>query len=415
MDTQSYKGTRDLLPEDMRRFRLIEDVFRSCCRGWGYQEVRTPSLEYLHLFTATGTLTSTMLGRVYSFLDWDGWSGERVVLRPDGTIPLARLFINNLAQQKLARLCYITNVFVFEATGTENREKWQCGAEFLGSNEPVADVEIMLLAAEVLRSLGFSNSKVSLSHAGVVKALLKELKLEPGEEAKALNQILEGNWQVFTDIKIVEPPLRELLPLLVQLPGETSGFVKNLRALCPPTLVNLRASLDNFIEVAVLLDAFNYEYQIDFKSLHGFEYYTGVCFEFLVNSQKIGGGGRYNDLIPLLGGGSIPACGFALYIDPLTALLPLKRGDKTEQGILIEGKTKTIEGIKTCFYLAQALRQAGYIAELDFLGQKTTHWRWLITINEEELPSFVVLDRDKNQTKKAASYNELLNLIGGFV
>jgi histidyl-tRNA synthetase len=57
MKNQKCKGMQDLLPEDMLRFRRIEDTFRTCCRNWGYQEVRTPTLEYLYLFTAAGTLT----------------------------------------------------------------------------------------------------------------------------------------------------------------------------------------------------------------------------------------------------------------------------------------------------------------------------------------------------------------------
>ncbi|MDH4367613.1 MAG: ATP phosphoribosyltransferase regulatory subunit, partial [Dehalococcoidia bacterium] len=145
---------QDLLPDDMLRFRRIEDVFRSCCRNWGYQEVRTPTLEYLYLFTATGTLTPGMLGKVYSFLDWDGWSGERVVLRPDGTIPVARLYIDNLSGRELARLFYVTNIFAFEGTGKKNRERWQCGAEFFGGTKFGPDVEVILLAEDVIRRLG---------------------------------------------------------------------------------------------------------------------------------------------------------------------------------------------------------------------------------------------------------------------
>ena len=99
MISQRCKGARDMLPDDTERFRHIEDAFRSSCLNWGYQEVKTPTLDYLHLFTTAGTLTPSMLNKVYSFLDWDGWSGERVVLRPDGTIPVARLYIENSSQQ----------------------------------------------------------------------------------------------------------------------------------------------------------------------------------------------------------------------------------------------------------------------------------------------------------------------------
>ena len=125
MKIQRCKGTRDFSPEDMNRFRLIEGVFRDCCLKGGYEEIKTPTLEYLHLFTSTGTLTPGTLGKVYSFLDWDGWSGERVVLRPDGTIPVARLYIDTMRKQELAKLFYITNIFTFEETGKETREKYR--------------------------------------------------------------------------------------------------------------------------------------------------------------------------------------------------------------------------------------------------------------------------------------------------
>ena len=110
---QRCKGTRDLLPEDMLRFQEVVEVFRSSCLAWGYREVKTPTLEYLHLFTATGTLTPSMLHKVYSFLDWDGWSGERVVLRPEATIPAARLYVDNLSTKPLAKLSYLENIFSF--------------------------------------------------------------------------------------------------------------------------------------------------------------------------------------------------------------------------------------------------------------------------------------------------------------
>src|SRR3972149_510472 len=129
------KGMRDLLPQDMEKIRRLEGVFRDVCWRWGYGEVRTPVLEYLHLFTTAGTLTPGMLSRVYSFLDWDGWSGERVVLRPDGTIPTARLFLSEVGKAP-ARLFYVENVFSFEETGREARERWQGGGGVIGGGGP---------------------------------------------------------------------------------------------------------------------------------------------------------------------------------------------------------------------------------------------------------------------------------------
>lgn len=415
MGSQRCKGTRDLLPEDMRRFRLIEDIFRSCCRSWGYHEVRTPTLEYLHLFTATGTLTPSRLSKVYSFLDWDGWSGERVVLRPDGTIPLARLFIDNLADQKLARLFYVTNIFVFEETGTETREQWQCGAEFLGSAEPIADAEIIFLATEIVRSLGFGDVKLSLSHAGIVKALLKQLDLSADDEVKVLNQILEGNWQAFTHGKAIEHPSGELLLQLLKVRGESSSFVRNFRALSSRVSPEVKANVENFVSVTELLDSLGCPYEINLSWVHGFEYYTGVCFQFLIQNKKVGGGGRYDSLIALMDGGNVPACGFALYMDSLMSLMPVEWGTKAERGVMIRWERETVSAIRTCFYLAQALRRAGYIVEMDVGGAQTSQWRWLITVKGGGLLPFVVFDQVNNKTKKAASSLEVLNLVGGLV
>ena len=217
MKNQKCKGMQDLLPNDMLRFRHIEDTFRDCCRKWGYREVRTPTLEYLYLFTATGTLTPGMLGRVYSFLDWDGWSGQRVVLRPDGTIPIARLSIDNPGGEELARLFYVTNIFTFEGTGKQNRERWQCGAEFFGASEFTSDVEMILLAEEVIRKLGIGNVKLQLSHAGLVRALLKEFKLGPGEEARITDRILEGHWEALTKARPADPEIKRLMAALLDL------------------------------------------------------------------------------------------------------------------------------------------------------------------------------------------------------
>ncbi len=203
MRAQRCKGTRDLSPAEMQGFRLIEGVFRDCCLKWGYQEVRTPTLEYLHLFTATGTLTPSRLRNVYSFLDWDGWSGERVVLRPDGTIPIARFYIDTMAKKELAKLFYVTNVFSFEETGKEARERWQCGAELVGAGSTAADVELVLMALEVLKKLGVDGVELRLSHAGLIRAILQKLGLGTEEQNRIFDQILKNSLKI-KPVRILE-------------------------------------------------------------------------------------------------------------------------------------------------------------------------------------------------------------------
>jgi len=412
MESKKCKGMRDLLPEDMVCFRHIEDAFRNCCGRYGYQEVRTPTLEYLHLFTATGTLTPSMLGKLYSFLDWNGWSGERVVLRPDGTIPVARLYINNLSEHEIAKLFYVTNIFAFEETGRESRERWQCGAEFLGGTKLAADAEIISLLKEVVHKLGLANIRLQLSHAGLVKALIKELKLGPGEEAKVTSRVLDGDWQALMEAKSTRPELDKLLPLLLSLKGKSSGFLQNTKALCQQASSDFKSSMEDFINITTLLDSLNCNYEIDITAIRGFEYYTGICFQLLADREKIGGGGRYDDLIPFMSGKNIPACGFALYIDPIMKLLPLvgsKEG--TESRILIKGEESTPEIVRTCFTLAQSLREAKCTVGIAFTEREPSNYRWVISVTKKPSP-FVLIDRQQKQRRDVASVAEILNILG---
>jgi histidyl-tRNA synthetase len=410
MISQKCKGARDLLPKDTEAFRYIEDVFSKSCLSWGYREVQTPTLEYLHLFTAAGTLTPNMLSKVYSFLDWDGWSGERVVLRPDGTIPVARLYIENLPQNEMARLFYVTNVFAFEETGKENRERWQCGVELIGSDKPASDVELILLAIETVRQLGISDVQIQLSHAGVLNALLGELQPSAEEEVKLLDQILDGNWQVLTEAKPKDSEIGRLVSLFLDLQGKSSGFLENLKAM-PQIPANLKAALNNFAEITGLLDALRCSYQIDITSTRGFEYYTGLCFQLSAKGYRIGSGGRYDNLIPLIGGQKTPACGFALYVEPLTNLVQPKTKRRAAPAIIVRCNTTTTEAIRAGFDLAGELRKAGYSAELDF-NSRQPGGQWIVAVTEKLMP-FIVIDPIRKRKKEVSSIAEVIKMVGG--
>jgi len=409
MRVQRCKGTRDLSPEDMESFRLIEGVFRGSCRKWGYEEVRTPTLEYLHLFTTTGTLTPGMLSKVYSFLDWDGWSGERVVLRPDGTIPVVRLYIDSMAEKKLAKLFYVANVFIFEATGKKTRERWQCGAELIGVSSPTADVELITLALDVLQQLKLEGIQLRLSHIGLIRALLQEFGLSGKQQTKMFDQILDGNGEALVRIKPTRPELEEALSLLLNLKGKSSGFLKNLQVLFNQHLPELKPHIDNFINVVDLLEALGCNYQIDITSGKGFEYYTGVLFQFFKDEEKIGGGGRYDALIPLMGGGSIPASGFALYLDRLMNLVKLEPLAGAER-ILIRAEVGEIEALKGGSNIAGSLREAGYVTELDLGSRELADFRWILDVSKG--PLFVLSDQVKHRKFKVQTAKEVWAILG---
>jgi len=405
MKVEKCRGFKDIAPAEMERFRQVEAVFRDTCLKWGYKEIRTPTLEYLYLFTSVGTLTPGMLRRVYSFLDWDGWSGERVVLKPDGTIPAARFYVESI-KKGLARLFYITNVFIFEETGKKPRERWQCGAELIGENSAIADTELVALAMDALRRLGLEDIKIRISHAGLIRALLQKLELGQQEQNRVFDQILEGDLEVLAGFKADKPELVEALSLLLKLKGKSSGFLKNIKAVSSRKLPEFTASLDNFIAMVEQLEKLGCDYRIDLASGKGFEYYTGIIFHLYSGQEIIGGGGRYDDLIPQMGGKETPAAGFALYMDSLLKLV--KTAETAKRRVLV---SISPQAMKEGFDVAAALRQAGLIVELALGEKPEKDCDWLLEVKAKS-PLFTLIDKTNKRRSEVNSADGVLAMLG---
>jgi histidyl-tRNA synthetase len=406
MKIQRCKGMRDMSPAEMTVFHLVEGICRDCFLKWGYQEVRTPTIEYLHLFTSAGTLTPGRLGKVYSFLDWDGWSGERVVLRPDGTIPVARLYTEKMQGQGLARLFYAANVFIFEEAGEKTREGWQCGAELIGAGSAVADAELIALSSEIVNKLGLRNVELKLSHAGLIKALLIKLGLSPEEQNRMFDRILDGDAAALAEVSRQTPELGKTLLPLLSLKGQPKGFLQSQQALLCRNMPEIRSSLEDFLKTVAILDELGLKYQINIASGAGFEYYTGMIFQFFAGKEKVGGGGRYDALIPSMGGGNVPASGFALYLDRLMNLVkPEAISPPLPRRILV--KALVADGVKEAFKIADRMRKAGYIAELDLDGREA---RWIVEV-KTGMPPFALVDKAKSRKIAVRSIDEVLKLL----
>ena len=375
MVVQRCKGSRDLLPDEMARFRLIEDRFRNIAARSGYREVRTPTLEYLHLFTSIGTLTPAMLRRVYSFLDWDGWSGERVVLRPDVTIPVARLYIENLSKEKLARLCYVSNVFRFEGTGLKNRERWQCGLELIGASSSEADAELVRLALATLEDIGIKDVTIRISHGGLVRSLLTGTGLSREEQTEIFDRILEGDVSGLKQLKNAGVDYVRALDSLLEMTGQSSGFLKNFKAMIVPVVPALAEPLDDFISTVDLIEAMGGNCIIDITAGRSFEYYTGVMFQLFSGDSQLGSGGRYDDLIPLVGGKKVPASGLALNIFTIMDLMSDDALPSTSPALLVSAEPgASALALKTI----TALQRAGYTAVLKLDGGTVATGRELL-------------------------------------
>ncbi len=364
--SQRSRGMRDLLPDEMDRVRLIESAFAGACRSWGYREIRTPVIEPLHLFTSAGTLSPRTLDRVYSFLDWDGWSGERVVLRPDSTIPTARLYAERLDGGRVAKLFYRQNVFQFTDDGS-SREEWQCGVELIGDTGLAGDVELTLLALAALEPLALPALSVRLSHAGLVRAVLAAAGLNADEQSAAYDRLLDGDTAVVDEVEARLPQLDAPLRLLFEVDGEGSGYIANLRGALAPAIPSLAPALDDLAFVVAALEACGVRPIIHAVLARSFEYYSGLVLRIESDGKRVCAGGRYDDLVGLVGsvaGGNVPASGFALYITPMLELLPAVRAAPGELRIAVQPAAVTPAATAAAHDVAAQIRAAGVIAEV---------------------------------------------------
>jgi histidyl-tRNA synthetase len=365
-DSMRPPGMRDMLPADMERFRLIESAFRTACLGWGYREVRTPTIERLHLFTAAGTLSPQMLERVYSFLDWDGWSGERVVLRPDSTIPVARLYVEKLKDAEVAKLFYVQSVLRF-SEGDDSREDWQCGAELIGDTYPLGDLELILMACEVLQRLGMT-LEIKLSDPGILRSVFSRAGYDQAEQLSVYDRLLDGDAGVLSEVVARLPEASGAAAQLLAMEGDGPQFLANLRSVLEPGIPDLMPVISELATIADVLNGIGYTPKIAPALVRNFEYYTGPVFHLFVGGTKVAGGGRYDALISQVGGQFVPASGFALEIEPLASLLSAGEFG-AEPAIAVRAAGRNGADLGVVFSLARALREAGVAVQLVGSGE----------------------------------------------
>jgi histidyl-tRNA synthetase len=356
------RGMRDILPDEMERVRIVEHAFAQTCRAWGYREIRTPLIEPLHLFTAAGTLSPHTLDGVYSFLDWDGWSGERVVLRPDSTIPAARLFAEHLDAGQVAKLFYSQTVYRFTGDDSD-REEEQCGVELIGDTGARGDVELVHLALACLSAIGVSGRiAVHLSHTGIARSVMAAAGLSAGEQTAAYDRLLDGDMSILDEVEARLPRLNTPLRLLFEVTGEGAGFLANLRDPLTAAIPGLAAPFDALEFTLGALAQSGVEPRVEAVLARNFEYYSGVVFKIYVDGRRVITGGRYDDLLELVAGRPVPASGFGLYVQPAAALVPVhSSGDA--RTIVLTTQAEDAVAIARAYALAGFLRSHGLRVE----------------------------------------------------
>ena len=297
--------------------RQAEATLRELARRWAYVEVIPPTFEYAETLAAeAGTQLAEEL---YRFLDRDG---RALALRPDLTIPTARLAGSKLYDQPLPqRLFYAGPAFRYEEPRAgRQREFWQAGIELIGAGSVDADAEVLAFAVTALQALGLPVIQFTLGNLGFFHGLLQQLALEPadvqtlhdlldrkssdGLQAFAASQHLTVHDQasVLGLLDLVGPPDGEVL-------ARAAGLARNdLMAGAVERLASVVERLKQY-EVAPY-------FAIDLADVRGMDYYTGITFKAYTSTIgfSVVNGGRYDNLVGHFGA-SRPAVGCAFYLD----------------------------------------------------------------------------------------------------
>jgi histidyl-tRNA synthetase len=305
---QAPRGTFDVLPEQAAARAAVEREARRIFEPAGYGRIETPTFEATELFArGVGESTDVVQKEMYTF---DDGGGRSVTLRPEGTAPICRAYIEH-GMHKLpqpVRLWYLSSFYRHEAPQAGRfRQFWQVGVEAIGSDDPAVDAETVVLLAELLHAVGARDVRLRLSSLGS-----PEVRAAYRTELQAYLREHEAE---------LSPEVRERIDLnpLRAFDADHPG-TRELMTGAPRLLDRLSGEdAEHFAEVRALLDRAGVAYEVDPMLVRGLDYYTRTVFEFesaaLGAQSGVGGGGRYDGLVEALGGPAAPGCGWAAGIE----------------------------------------------------------------------------------------------------
>lgn len=358
---QAIRGTRDILPEEVGYWQLIEETARKILTKAVYQEIRAPIFEQTDLFErGIGEATDVVGKEMYTFSSRGG--DTSITLRPEGTAGVVRSYIQNKlhATGDVQRLWYTGPMFRYERPQAgRQRQFHQIGLELLGSGAPRADVEAIAIATEILQALGLQNLTLDINSVG------------RGEDRQQYREALVAYLEPYKDEldadsrdRLVRNPLR----ILDSKDPKTQEIAQN----APKISDSLSdSSKKHFDTVLQLLTDLNISYQINHCLVRGLDYYTHTAFE--IKSSDLGaqatvcGGGRYDGLVAELGGPETQAIGWAMGMERLVLLLQrLQKSPVTAPDFYLVSRGEAAEA--QALVLSQKLRQADFTVELDLSG-----------------------------------------------
>ncbi len=313
---QSLRGFNDVLPEEAAQWRLFFETARQVTTQYGYREVHLPLMEPTELFKrAVGEATDIVEKEMFTFLDREKTS---MSLRPEGTAGCVRAGIEHgLLHNQQQRLWYMGPMFRHERPQKARyRQFYQLGVEAFGMGTPESDVEVIALSARLLRMLGLASGvRLEINTLGAPDARAEytgKVRQYFAENLAALDE--DSKRRVYTN------PLR----IFDSKVPATGAIAAN----APPFDEYLdQPSTEHFAAVRAGLDALGITYSVNPRLHRGLDYYTRTVFEWITDRLGAQGtvcaGGRYDGLVAQLGGGEVPAVGFAVGIERIVQLRQL--------------------------------------------------------------------------------------------
>ncbi|MBW2095471.1 MAG: histidine--tRNA ligase [Deltaproteobacteria bacterium] len=361
MEFTAIKGFKDILPEEIGYWQLLETEARRLLRLFGFSEIRTPLLEKTELFSrGIGQDTDIVSKEMYSLKDSKGRS---LTLRPEATAAVARAYIQNRLYEKqpVQKLFSIGPMFRHERPQKGRlRQFHQINVEIFGDPGPKSDADVIILALELFHTIGLKDLTLHVNTLGCPECrprFKKQLTRYLDERKENLcadcrRRATTNPLRVF-DCKV--PGCRKIM----------ANAPSILDSLCDACVAHFRALKEYLLSAGV-------SFVPDHHLVRGLDYYTRTTFE--IQTERLGaqnavaGGGRYDGLVELLGGPSFPAIGFAVGMERVIALLK-ERGPCAQQSpdLFVAALGETAQ--KRSFTWMQELRRAGVAAEMDYAAR----------------------------------------------
>lgn len=309
MLTKAPKGTKDALPSEIHKWHYVESKFADICKRYGFDEIRTPVFEHTELFQrGVGDTTDIVQKEMYTWMQ----AHRSLTLRPEGTSPVVRALVENklYALRQPQKYYYDISCFRYEKPQAGRlREFHQFGVEVFGSENMLADAQIISLASDFLEEMGISDVKLHINSIGC--PVCRE------NYKKVLKEFLAPKYDKLCDVckdRYERNPIR----ILDCKNPEDKKSVED----APRMIDYLCDDCNNaFEELKANLDAMDIEYEVDPGIVRGLDYYTKTAFEFIAGGlgaqSTVCGGGRYDNLCEALGGPEVPGVGFGMGIERL--------------------------------------------------------------------------------------------------